>query len=269
MLLIRASGESRQSGSAAGDFELWLDFHGVSARVLTNTLDALPELAARVQTPRNHCHTDGDLTYLDYFGSALAVYDRSRNYLTVESVDTHRLHEITYLSILSRVGELLERRGLHRLHALAVGRHGETALFMMDSGGGKSTHGLGFLRSSDRYELISEDSPLTDRRGRVHTFPLRFGVLPPLPEGIAEEHIYHDFWRALAYRWSSWAGIRTGTSSGSSPSSTNGAWDTTRDRPSPDPLEGAHREADRRGRGRMPAAETPSSGPRGLTFGCG
>jgi hypothetical protein len=227
MVLIRASGESRQSGSAAGDFELWLDFHGVLARVLTDTLevrdrvakdfsyfvsdppgsgdpaytvrtrqtepdwDALPELAARVQTPRNHCYTDGDLTYLDYFGSALAVYDRSRNYLTVESVDTHRLHEITYLSLLSRVGELLERRGLHRLHALAVGRQGETALFMMDSGGGKSTLGLGFLNSSDRYELISEDSPLIDRRGRVHPFPLRFGVLPPLPEGIAEEHIYY------------------------------------------------------------------------------
>ena len=48
MLLIRASGESRQSGSAAGDFELWLDFHGVLVRVLTDTLDALPELAARV-----------------------------------------------------------------------------------------------------------------------------------------------------------------------------------------------------------------------------
>ena len=52
-----------------------------------------------MQTPRNHCHTDGDLTYLDYFGRALAVYDRSRHYVTVESVDTHRLHEITYLLI--------------------------------------------------------------------------------------------------------------------------------------------------------------------------
>ncbi len=207
---------------------LWLDFHGVLALVRTNSdevrdrvakdfsyflcetspeqeaaaeysveannavpdWDALPELTATVQTPRNHCYTDGDVTYLDYHGSALGTYHRTRNHLDVVSTDIHRLHEIVYLSILSRVGELLERKGLHRVHALAVAHGGEAALFMMDSGGGKSTLGLGFLEHGHEFKMISEDSPLVDRKGNVHAFPLRIGVLPPFPDTVDEQHVY-------------------------------------------------------------------------------
>ena len=162
----------------------------IQTRQMEPRWNELPELTAQVQTPRNHCYTQGDLTYLDYSGKALGVYDRSKNHLDVYSSHVHMLHEIVYLSILSRVGELLERRGLHRVHALAVGREHDTALFMMDSGGGKSTLGMGFLREDPRYQIVSEDSPLVDHKGRVYPFPLRLGILPPFPEGIPPEHIY-------------------------------------------------------------------------------
>lgn len=162
----------------------------IDARRAEPDWDALPELTAQVQTPRNHCYTQGDLTYLDYHGSALGVYDRSRNHLEVVSESVDRLHEIVYLSILSRVGELLERKGLHRVHALAMGRGDQSALFMMDSGGGKSTLGMAFLQEEPGFQMVSEDSPLVDRKGRVYPFPLRLGVLPPFPEGVEAEHIY-------------------------------------------------------------------------------
>ncbi len=222
-----APSQSRPGGDACGG-DVWLDFHGVRSHVRTDSnevlervamdfayflspapgdgddgaqysvearygepdWDALPELTAQVHTPRNHCYTLGDLTYLDYHGSALGTYDRGRNHLDVVSTNVHRLHEIVYLSILSRVGELLERKGLHRIHALGVSDGTESSLFMMDSGGGKSTLGLGFLEKGTEFTLVSEDSPLIDRRGNVHAFPLRIGVLPPIPEGVADEHVY-------------------------------------------------------------------------------
>jgi hypothetical protein len=147
--------------------------------------DALPPLLATVYTPRNVCYSDGRLTYLDYFGKALALWDRELRSFDVACEDLDLLHEIVYLTILSRVSETLEREGLHRVHAFGLEAGGEAALFLMPSGGGKTTLTLGFLKLGPPYRLVSEDSPLVDRKGRVHPFPLRIGVLgtetPPFP----------------------------------------------------------------------------------------
>ncbi len=147
--------------------------------------DALPPLTATVYTPRNICYSEGDVTYIDYFGRALALYDRKRRSLEVSCDDLDLLHEIVYLTILSRVSESLERDGLHRIHAFGLQSGGEAALFLMPSGGGKTTLTLGFLRLGAPWRLISEDSPFVDRKGRVLPFPLRIGILggepPPFP----------------------------------------------------------------------------------------
>ena len=50
---------------------------------------------------------------------------------------------------------------------------------MLPSGGGKSTLALRALR--DEGTLLSEDSPLLDRRGRLHPFPLRIGINATTP----------------------------------------------------------------------------------------
>jgi hypothetical protein len=151
--------------------------------------DGLPPLKAQVYTPRNICYPDGDVTYIDYFGRALAVYDRARSRIDVESGNRHLLHEIVFLSMLSRVGEKLERRHIHRVHALAIECNGEAALFMMPSGCGKTSLAMEFLRREVPYRIVSEDSPLIDAAGRVLPFPLRFGVLGDKPEGFAEDHL--------------------------------------------------------------------------------
>src|SRR5579862_360020 len=150
--------------------------------------DNLPPLPATIYSPRNVCYSDGTLTYIDYFGRALSIYERRTQQLRIYSDDVHLLHEIIYGTILSRACEQLERKRLHRIHALGIDANGQAALFVMPSGGGKTTLALEFLKRSPTYHLLSEDSPLVDPRGRVWPFPLRLGVVaqpgqapPPFP----------------------------------------------------------------------------------------
>jgi hypothetical protein len=137
----------------------------------------LPSLPAAFFTPRNVCFRNGDVTYIDYFGEALAVFDRRRRCCTIHAVDPDLLHEIVYLLVLSTVGEHLDARGIHRVHALGVSHRGLGILLLLPSGGGKSTLALELLRRPD-FLLLSEDTPLVERTGRLLPFPLHLGIRP-------------------------------------------------------------------------------------------
>ena len=147
---------------------------------------AFGDVVASFVTPRNVVYQDGSRTIVDYFGRAVTVLDRETGRLVIQGEDDHLVHEAVYHFLLSRIGEHLEARGLTRLHALGLcGRQGAVAV-MLPSGGGKSTLALRALRE-EGVRLLSEDSPLIDRHGRAHPFPLRIGVNPTdaatLPEG--------------------------------------------------------------------------------------
>lgn len=174
---------------AAGETARGGEHLSIRASLRRPDYDSLPPLTATVYTPRNICYSEGDLTYIDYFGRALALYDRRRRSLDVTCDDLDLLHEIVYLTILSRVSETLERDGLHRIHAFGLEAAGEAALFLMPSGGGKTTLTLGFLKLGPPFRLISEDSPFVDRTGRVHPFPLRIGFLGSEPPPFPPEHV--------------------------------------------------------------------------------
>ncbi|MEW6270766.1 MAG: hypothetical protein AB1689_15900 [Thermodesulfobacteriota bacterium] len=139
--------------------------------------ECVPALPASVFTPRNVSFTDGVTTYLDYFGRGLAVLDRRDRSCVVHCPDPDLAHEIAYLFLLSTVGQHLDARGLHRVHALGVSHRGQGILLLLPSGGGKSTLALELL-SRPGFFLLSEDTPLVDRRGRLLPFPLRLGVRP-------------------------------------------------------------------------------------------
>ena len=148
--------------------------------------EALGNGVASFVTPRNVVYQEGERTIVDYFGRAVSILDRSTGRLVVQGEDEHLVHEAVYHFLLSRIGEHLEARGLTRLHALGLtGGQGAVAV-MLPSGGGKSTLALRALRA-DGVRLLSEDSPLIDRRGNAHPFPLRIAVNPTdaaaLPEG--------------------------------------------------------------------------------------
>jgi hypothetical protein len=137
--------------------------------------DAFGPLRASFVTPRNVVYQLGDQTVVDYGGRAMTVLDRSGGRARIEGRDEHLVYEAAYHLVLSRVGQHLEQAGLVRLHALGLsGRQGAVAV-MLPSGGGKSTLAFDALRD-DSAELLSDDSPLLDRRGDLHPFPLRMGV---------------------------------------------------------------------------------------------
>jgi hypothetical protein len=129
---------------------------------------------------------DGERTVVDYFGRAVSILDRATGRVVVQGEDDHLVHEAVYHFLLSRIGEHLDAHGLTRLHGVGLAGGQGAVVVMMPSGGGKSTLALRALQE-EGVRLLSEDSPLIDRRGGVHPFPLRIVVNPTdaatLPDG--------------------------------------------------------------------------------------
>jgi hypothetical protein len=139
--------------------------------------ESAPTGPATVYTPRNVSVRDGQLTYVDYSGRGLAIHDRRTGNCRIYSRDPELLYEAAYLFLLSQIAEFLDRRRLHRIHALAISMAGRAALVLLPMGGGKSVLGAELLRYPE-VKLLSDDAPLVDRAGRLHCFPLRLGLLP-------------------------------------------------------------------------------------------
>ena len=150
----------------------------------------LPPLRASFYTPRNICYKQRDLSFIDYFGKGLTVVDNRQNTYKIYCPERHLRHEIVFLSILSLVGRRLDDRGMHRIHALGVEAGSKAALVLLPSGGGKTTLLLELIKDK-RIKLISEDSPLIERSGRILPFPLRIGVsYPDKPRDVPESCLH-------------------------------------------------------------------------------
>ena len=150
-------------------------------------LDAVPSGDAVVYTPRNVVYRAGGKRYSDYHGRALGILDEATSHLKLYSEDTELLYEAAYLYLLSRIGQGLDERGLHRLHALGVEVNGRAVLVLLPMGGGKSTLAL-HLMSLPGVRLLSDDSPWIDRQGRALAYPLRIGLLPGSEHSIPPQH---------------------------------------------------------------------------------
>jgi hypothetical protein len=68
---------------------------------------------------------------------ALAVYDRLEDRLTVVGEEQHRVHEVAYLLLLSRIGRHLDSVGLMRIHALGLSGRQGAVLVLLPSGGAR------------------------------------------------------------------------------------------------------------------------------------
>ncbi|MFA6003946.1 MAG: hypothetical protein WC881_07750 [Elusimicrobiota bacterium] len=109
-----------------------------------------------------------------YRDGAEAVFAPGRNELSIYCALPGRLHELAYLGILSKVGEAMDLRGLHRIHALGFEWAGQGGLVLLPSGGGKSTLALELLRATSA-GILSDDTPVLTQDGRMLAFPLRWG----------------------------------------------------------------------------------------------
>lgn len=116
----------------------------------------------------------GDQRWVRY-QDALVYYDGSQNRGRVISRSADLLYHYTYYLLIAKVGEALDGRGLHRLHALGVSVGGNAALLPMPISGGKTTMALALMQDPEVL-LYSEDTPLIDRRGRVHPFAIRLAL---------------------------------------------------------------------------------------------
>ncbi len=136
---------------------------------------AFGELDASFVTPRNVVYEHGALTVIDYFGRALSVLDRDRGRLTLQGEDEHLVHEAGYQFLLSQ-----DRRAPRPHRAPAPARAGPVHARRGGRGdaplGRRQVHAGAARAPGRRRQLLSEDSPLMDRHGRLHPFPLRIGV---------------------------------------------------------------------------------------------
>jgi hypothetical protein len=149
--------------------------------------EGLPVCDAAVYTPRNVVYHHQGRRIIDFSGRGLGIFDAKEGRFRIASEDPHLVYEAAYLFLLSQIGQALDNRGLHRLHALAMSHRGRAILVLLPMGGGKSTLGASLLRQSEM-SILSDDSPIIDRGGNVFAFPLRIGMLKGQEHEIPEEH---------------------------------------------------------------------------------
>lgn len=145
-------------------------------------LDGFGSLPASFVTPRYTVFADRSRTIVDYHGAATGVVSGDGGSLTVRGEDEQALHEAVYYFLLGGIGEHLDGQGLVRVHGLGLAGDDGGVLLLLPSSGGKSTLALQALRHEEG-RLLSEDSPLLDRDGRLRPFPLRLAV-SSVPEAL-------------------------------------------------------------------------------------
>jgi hypothetical protein len=150
--------------------------------------DGYDGMPARLVTPRNVVYEQNGSRIVDYMGRALSIVDDHGSTVRVRGEERHLVHEAAYQFLLSRAGEHLDGQRTPRLHALGLsGAQGAVAV-LLPSGGGKSTLALRALQA-DGVKLLSEDTPLLDRQGRLHPFPLRIGINATDAERLPTDHV--------------------------------------------------------------------------------
>jgi len=125
--------------------------------------------------------------FIDYHGRVLAIQNEATGDLKLYGQDYGLLCEAAYLYLLSQIRQRLDAVGLHRTHALGFVVKRRALLVMLPMGGAKSTLGLQLLQHP-QVEILSDDAPFVDLRGRVLACPLRLGLLPGSEDTVPADH---------------------------------------------------------------------------------
>lgn len=111
-------------------------------------------------------YVDGTALLLDFESHKIEVYGNDRD----------RLREVAYSTLLSISGkEMEDKSGRHKLHGIAFEYNQKTFILSMPSGGGKSSLLLEILKRK-KIALISDDTPVIDRAGKILNFPTKMSV---------------------------------------------------------------------------------------------
>ena len=137
--------------------------------------ERIPKIQASMYKTDCICYDYNNIRYADYNNKCLVIFDKEKRIADIFSSDEDMLYEISYLLLHSQVGELLDLKGLHRIHSASFSYNNEIYICILPQGGGKSTLLMNLLKS-DKIKLLSDDTPITDRSGNIHPFPIRIGV---------------------------------------------------------------------------------------------
>lgn len=159
--------------AAPGDREFKIS---INARLAPADLNILKGARRLIKTSKWTVYkTAAGTRAVHYPEGLICEYDYKRETGSLSSEDPALLREITYLLILSRLGEQLDLQGLHRVHAMAAEFEGEGFIITAPMGGGKTTLLLELARDP-AFTPLANDTPLVDSRGIIHPFPLRVGI---------------------------------------------------------------------------------------------
>jgi hypothetical protein len=152
--------------------------------------DRLPRIEAQFSTPRNVVYRNDSLKVVDYFGRGVIVQESGSSTYRIYTRDRNLLCEAFYLLTLSLLGEHCDRKGLLRVHALAISCNERALLLLIPSGGGKSTMAFRLLEESP-IKLISDDDPIIAPNGDILSFPRALGTLDSHRiDRVPSEHVY-------------------------------------------------------------------------------
>lgn len=149
---------------------------------------AIPHKIPFFRTRDALCFESGGIKYINYLNKALSVYNLREETCKIICDEPHLLHEITYITILSRVGEKLDLKSIHRIHALGFSYKDNGVLCLSPMYGGKTTLGLGLL-NNPYVKLISDDTPLINKGLELLSFPTRIGIKTVAGLGIPSKFL--------------------------------------------------------------------------------
>jgi len=161
---------------------------------------ALPAIRASMVQPRYASFENSDERWVDYYnGEALVRWQKREDRGVLWTKNNELLHEVAYLIILARLGELLEEQGYHRVHALGLAAGGAGIMLLLPSGGGKTTLSMKAI-SLPQVKLLSDDLTLAKSDGTLIGFPVRIGVCGK-PHNIDEKHLRYFQRREFDAKW--------------------------------------------------------------------
>lgn len=152
--------------------------------------NTFPSIEASFSTPRNIVYKDTDRKIIDYFGKGVVVQFTGQDRYYIYGRERNFLVEAFYLLVLSLLGQFCDKKGLLRVHALALSYHDKAILLMLPQGGGKSTMALAMMQE-EGFRYISDDDPLVDRSGNILPFPRPLGILDKNTiKSIPDDYVY-------------------------------------------------------------------------------
>ena len=150
----------------------------------------VPPIDASLHGPGLICYKEKNINYVVYSEGGLLIYDFAMESGELFGKNEFFLYEKSKLTILSRVGELLDKKGLHRIHAFGVVLNQKSLICLLPMEAGKTTTTFNLLKSNSELKIIADDVCFIDHQIKVYPFLLRMGVRDKsLIEGIPAEFI--------------------------------------------------------------------------------